>query len=86
MAPAHSASSPDLGAPSLATATRKRYDSTLPPGTRRGPAPGPAMGPTGRSGPGLRRPGALRGSGAEGQGEGGAGQDGRDVGEGLRPS
>ena len=38
MAPAHSASSPDLGAPSLATATRKRYNSTLPPGTRRGPA------------------------------------------------
>ena len=26
MAPAHSASSPDLGAPSLATATRKRYE------------------------------------------------------------
>jgi hypothetical protein len=32
MAPAHSAWTLDLGAPSLATATRRRYLSVLPPG------------------------------------------------------
>ena len=71
MALAHSASSPGLGAPSLAAATRKRYDST--------PPPGPPWGPPGGAGSGLRRLRRSQGVRRRRPGLGGAGQDGRDV-------